>query len=564
MSTSSVSGAVVTSSSSTYISSISSGLDTGSLIEAAVSQKTARADSIDVRMAENEAVITAYESVQTMAQAIADAVEALATPDYSALGNDNAFDAKEGYMSASDGSDGTGYLAVSVDNDAIIASYDVEVVQIAKAMKVASSVQSGTTALAQTGSFTIGLSGGDSVEIAVTSDMTLSDIADAINDESANTGVGAILIKISTDQYQLVLAAQDTAVDIEVGVASGDDIMQTIGITDSAGDFATVSQAAQSAIVKLDGVEITQSDNELDDVIPGISISLLAASSGTTITLEIGVDSSAVKTAITDFIEAYNELRTFITAQQAVDEDGAADDAVLFADALLRNLNATLYSILNATGSGDIGGLADLGIVFNDDNTLSLDDETTLDSAILSNLSAVQSFFETTFEASDSNLVLMNNDNMQASLSFTLNVTVDGDGAITDVLVNGESGYFTVSGNRLVGVEGTIYEGLTFALVTDSSTSIDVSITQGFANKLVNLLNEYADTSSGLIQQHIDNITDRNADLSDRADRIRERAEDYRTKLVDKYATMEIEVQAAKLLQQQIDAILGGGSDDDD
>ncbi|WP_374569815.1 flagellar filament capping protein FliD [Phenylobacterium sp.] len=562
--TTSSTSTVVTSGSTTYISSTASGLDTDALVEAAVAQKTQRADTIDSKITANEAKISAYESLQSMLSDISSALSDLAAPAYSSLGATNAFDEKEAYLTASDGSDATSTIAVSADSTAVAASYTIEVSQLAKAMKVAATAQDKTTALGLDGTFSLG-TGGDSAEITVTADMTLADIADAIQAVSSDTGVNATLIQVSSGSYQLVLSAADTNTDIETSVVSGDDVMNGIGVTASDGSFANVLQAAQPAIVSIDGVEVSSDSNQLDDVIDGLSISLLSTTdTGESVTLDIEPNYSTVKTAITDFITAYNTLRDFVNTQQTVNDDGTVpDDAVLFADTLLRSLTQTLSSILtgsaDSASSDDYNDLTDLGITFNSSNELELSDENKLDSALLSNFSDLESFFETSFETSNSKLKLLKNDTTR-SYDFTLDVTASSDGTITGVTVNGVSGLFTISGSRIVGAEGSIYEGLSFALTATADTSIDVKISQGFANEITTLMSSYSDTSSGLIQTQINNLTDLDTQLQSQSDQIRSDAEDYRTKLIQKYANMETEVSAAKLLQQQIEAILNAST----
>ncbi|UAL10893.1 flagellar filament capping protein FliD [Caulobacter segnis] len=556
---------VSTSGSTSYLTGTISGLDTDSLIEAAVAQKTARADTLDAKVTANTTKISAYQSLQSLLTDITDSLSALKSVAYSSLSTSgNAFDEKSAYLTASDGSDATDVIAVSADDDATAASYAITITQLAKAMKVASTAQDASAALGVSGDFTIGVEAGTSATIAITSDMTLTSLAAAINAQSGTTGVNATLLKVDDGDYRLVLSASDTDVDIQVTDNSG--AAQAIGLTDTDGAFANVLQAAQPAIVTIDGLEVTSASNQLTDTIPGLSISLLQATTGQTITLDIEPNYEDVKTAITDFIDAYNALRDFIDTNQTVGSDGTvADDAVLFADSILRGVTKQLSGVLGqsvAAADDTVSTLASLGITLNADNQLELSDETTLDNLLLENLDSLQGFFETKFTTSDSALKLLKNDT-SASLSFTLDVSVT-DGAITDVTVGGESGLFTVSGNRIVGASGTIYEGLSFALVATQSTSIDVSLQQGFADLVTTLLNSYADSSTGVIQKQIQSLNETNAALSDKSDQIRDDAETYRTKLVQKYSAMEQELYAAQVLQQQIKAILGSSSDDDE
>lgn len=563
--TSTTTGSVSTSSSTSYISGTISGLDTDALIEAAVAQKTARADTIDLKVTANEAKITAYETLEDLLTAISDSMADLKSTTYSSLSTaSNAFDTKTAYLTASDGEDATEVIAVSAESSAVAASYEIAVEQLAKAMKVASSAHDSTTALGQAGDLTLGVAGGTTATIAVTADMTLQDLADAINAQSDTTGVSATMLKVATGSYQLVLSAADTNVDIELSDASG--VAEAIGLTDSAGDFATVLQASQPAIITVDGIEVTSSSNELTDTVSGLSISLLqTTTTGQSITLDIEADYADIKTAITDFIDAYNALRAFVVTNQTVGSDGTvAEDAVLFADSILRTVAKQLSSLLgdDVPSSDDtVASLLDMGITLNSANELELSDETTLDNLLLSNLDSLESFFESSFTTSDSALKLLKN-NTSASLDFTLDVTVV-DGAISEVTADGQSGLFTVSGSLITGVEGTIYEGLSFALVTTASTSIDVTLSQGFADMISALLDSYTDSSTGVIAQQITSLETADTAYTTKADKIRDDAETYRAKLVAKYAAMETELYAAQVLQDQIQAILGNTSDDD-
>ena len=552
----------MTTGSTTYVASTVSGLDTDALVEAAIAQKTARADTIDARVEVNEAKISAYESLQDLGEAVADALSSLKSATYSSLGSSNAFDEKSASLTASDGSTATDYLAVDVDSEASIGEYELTVTQLAKAMKVAAPAADSSTALGLSGTFTIGLEGGATASVKVTQDMTLEDISDALSDVSGTTGVNATLIKVADSSYRLVLTADDTDVAIVTATTLGDDILASIGLTDEDGAFTDIIQAAQPAIITVDGVVINRASNELTDVIPGVSLSLESATEGATITLAITPDYSSVKTAVTDFITAYNALRDFIATQQEVEADGTvAEDAVLFGDSTLRAMGSSLSALIGATGEGDIASLFDLGITMDESNHLVLSDETALNNAILSDADAFQALFETQVTTSDSTLKLISNSSSQ-DLSFTLDVTFDADGSISGVTVDGESGLFAVSGSRIIGAEGTVYEGLTFALSGTTSRSIDVAITQGLADLIVNTMTVYTDDAEGLLQTRIESLRTIDEDLEARSEKIRSDAEGYRQVLINKYADMETKLEAAKLLQQQIEAILGSLNSD--
>ena len=561
----STSSTVSTLGSTTFLTGTASGLDTQSLINAAVAQKTAPADTLDAKVTANKAKIASYQQLQTMVTALSTSMSQLAAPTFSTVGTSTtAFQNKTVSLTSSDGSTAANYIAASADSDAASASYKLQVTQLAASQKVASSAMDQSTALNYTGSFTLQEGSGSAATINVTPDMTLSDLATAINASSSTSGVSASIIKDSTSGFRLVLSANDTNQAITATAASGDNVLGGVGLTASDGSFSDVLQAAQPAILTLDGSQITSDTNNVTDAVSGISMSLLNTTpTGTTVTLAVSPDYSAVKTAVTDFITAYNTLRDFISSNQVVAGDGTVDSSeTLFADSLLRSVSQQvggLISTPSTSATGAYSTLADLGVTVDSNNDLQLSDENTLDNALLGNLSQVASMFQTTFTPSDPSLKLLQNTSL-SSYNFKLDVTADADGTITGATVNGDTNAFTVSGNRIVGAAGSIYAGLSFALVTTGDSSIQVNIQPGLANQLTNFASEFGDPGTGLIEQQINALTSQDTDWTTQSSQIRSDADDYQTTLINKYSNMEQEVSAAQLVQAQIKAILDGAS----
>jgi len=563
----STAGAVTQYDNTTYISSISSGLDTNALVEAAVAQKTAPADRIDVKVEENELKINEYKELQSLSQDLEMSLEKLRSKNYSSLGASNDFDRKQAYFSSSSLTSPGDHIAVSVDDKAIAASYNIEVTQLAQKMKVTSAPQ-GNAALGLTGDFSLGLDGVMGGPISVTPDMTVSDIADKINATSTETGVHATLITIDADTTQLILSADKTAAQISYASTGGDDIFASLGLVDGFGNFSNVTQAAQPAKMIIDGNEIIRDSNEISDAISGVNFSLLNAQPGSVIKMDVNHDYNAVKNSVTEFIDSYNALREFILNQQAITDDGAvSEDSILFADTLLRNMDAGIHDILNSSSYGastNINTLSELGIEMDSSNRLYLADENKLDTLLLSDLPALENFFETSYQSTDSRLRILKNETVNSGMNFSLALTADNQGKITDVLVDGQSDLFDSQDNLITGKKGTLYEGMSFAITLDplESTTIDVNLESGFADSLGNYVNVYSNNLDGLVQNEITRLSKNNSTLEEEATRIRQDAEIYRQREVDKYAKMETELQEAELLRKQINAILGEEKND--
>ena len=558
-------GTVVTVGSTTYISSTASGLDTSSLISAAVATMTAPATTIDAQITTNQNMISAYSDVQTLLTNLSTSIDALASSTNLSSDTTSAFANTQTTVTSSDSSvDASSILTASSDSTATDGSYTLTVDQLATSMKVASSTMADTTALGETGTFTIAAADGTAATINVTSTMSLSDIASAISAQSATTGVNATLVQVSSGQYKLVLSSADTGEAITTTAASGDDVLTDIGVTSSDGSFANVLQQAQDAEITLDGTTITRSSNTMDDVLPGVTLNLDGTTAtGDTVTLNISSDTSGVASAVENFISAYNSLHDYLETQESESDGTVSSTAYLFADTTIRSLTDELDSLISGTsgsssGSDAISYLSQLGITMDSSNDLELTDSTALTDALSTNSSALQDFFQSSFTTSDSSLQLIDNTST-VSQSFTLDIAADSTG-ITGVTVNGQSGLFTVSGDEIVGAAGTAYAGLTFAISATSDKSITVNMQQGFADSIVSLASQYADTSTGLLETQISSLTSQDTDLASQVATIESNASSYETTLISKYATMETEISAAQILQQEIEAVLNGSS----
>ncbi|MGY4751289.1 flagellar filament capping protein FliD [Pannonibacter sp. Q-1] len=548
-----------TTTASSYTYSSSTDIDWSALVEVAVAAKTAPADAIDVKIAANEVKIAAYEEMQSLLQAITSAADAMRGTTNSIVTKDDVFSLREAYLTSSSSSvTASSAVVVTAENGAQTGTYDLQILQLATTQKVASSdFSSRSSDLELSGTFSIGLEGMESVEITVTEDMSLSEIASAINAESATTGVQASVVKVTESTYRLVLSGTETGKEISLESISGDDIGQALGLTDSDGAFASEIQAAKQAIISLDGIEITRSTNTIDDVLDGISFTIYQTTgSDATISVEIANDLTSIKDAIVALVDAYNAYREWALTQQAVSSSGgAAADATLFGDSTLRSANNAVASALSTMI--DSSSMALLGLSYDTSNYLVLN-ETTLNSVLLNDLEALENILMFQFESSSEDLVLLSRNSSMPS-ELTLDIQVDSDGNLTGVSVNGDSSLFTISDTRIKGAEGTIYEGMTLVFTGSTSQTVTIQTSSGIVEKLYNSVDLYSNSSSGLVSGLIDNLTEKNEDYSTRAADIRSRAETYRTNLTNRYASYQAAIEKANSTLLYLEALLNSG-----
>lgn len=268
-------------------------------------------------------------------------------------------------------------FSATTSGSTIAGKYSISVTQLAQAQTLTSGVQtSNTNALGSSDAsrtLSIKLADGTSKDITLTSDQTsLTGMRDAIN--GANAGVSASIIKTGDGAYRLSLTASKTgeANAVSSVTVTGDDTLQGIVGFDStktdADNPLDVSVAAQDAELTVNNVAITSSTNTISDALEGITLNLNDVTSGNQ-TLTITQDTSKASTAISNFVDAYNNLLdqfTSLTKYTAVDVGSDTQDSsngALVGDSTLRGIQTQIKSLLtNTASSSTYKTLAQIGI----------------------------------------------------------------------------------------------------------------------------------------------------------------------------------------------------------
>ena len=548
-STSSSSGSTITTTGTTTSTSI----DWGALIDAEVNAKLVAATSISTTITANEAKIAAYQTLQTDLATMATGLTSLSSSIVNSLAS-NAFATRAATISSTGDVSASSALSMSVNNGSATGDHTLQISQLATAQKVIGTAQSSATAaLGYTGTFTLGLAGGSTADVSVNSTMSMQDVVDAINAQSSTTNVEASIVQVSSGSYQLVLTGTQDAADITYSSDStGDDVLNKLGVTNSTGAFSNVLQTSQAAVFKLDGISITRNTNDISDVLTGVTFDLLQPTpSGTTLNVSIGPDTSAISTAIQNFVTNYNAFRDAVIAQQATGSDGtAASSAVLFGDSTMRDIMTQIEQVLG----GSVGGLtmSDLGLSFNENNELELNTGT-LSSVLTTNLSGVATLLSAQTTTSSSQLSVANTGN--SPQSFTLDVTVDSTGALSGASVGGDNSLFTINGSSIIGNAGTPYAGMAFIYSGSTSQSITVTSTSGLAAQIYQIANTSAQ-STGSLQTLITNLQSRDDDLTSQVNDIQSAAATFKAQLQNQYANYQAAIESANNTLGYLKALL--------
>ncbi|MGR2737472.1 flagellar filament capping protein FliD [Billgrantia sp. Q4P2] len=241
---------------------------------------------------------------------------------------------------------------------------------------------------------------GAEVPVAIAAGSSLEDIRDAINAHE-DAGVTASIVNDGAG-YRLALMSAETGTEATVtGLAFGDADGNEYADPNSffTGDvaFSTATGAEEivedgaDASLKVNGITITSSTNQVEEAIQGVTLNLTGEGSST-VTVE--QDTHAVREAITGFVEAFNALKGTIGELTAFDGDSeTAGD--LMGDSAVRSIEGRMRGVLAGGVAAEEGGfamLSDIGISLQLDGTLEIDTQR-LDEVIASDQDALSAFF---------------------------------------------------------------------------------------------------------------------------------------------------------------------------
>ncbi|MBM7072211.1 flagellar filament capping protein FliD [Shewanella sp. 202IG2-18] len=351
------------------------GLDIGGIVSSLVGAERAPKDArLNQSEARFTAEISAIGSLKSAITTFTDALEKLEDPE-TFLGNKVTLPNSD-------------YFTAKADEDAVAGSYDITIDQLARSQKVGTTNVADITAPVGEGSLTFEVDG-ESFDIQVGADDSLQDVMKAINADDDNVGVTAAIIN-SDGGAKLVLTSNKTGTDNNVTVSASDSGGGT-GLSDTFD--MTELQAAENAIIQVDGLQITSQSNEVEGAITGITLDLKKADVDESITIKVEPDKEKAKKEVEEFVEAYNSLMSTIDGLTSFNAD-TNQSSIFQGDSMVRGIESQLRSSISSGFSTEDGELrlAEFGISTTRDGTLEIDDDK-LDDALDNNLSDMSDFF---------------------------------------------------------------------------------------------------------------------------------------------------------------------------
>jgi flagellar hook-associated protein 2 len=364
-------------------SGVGSGLDINSLVSQLVSAENASRSGPILRR--EAAATTKISALGTLKGALG-AFRGALTP----LRNIDVFSVRKATSA-----DATRFTATASSN-AAAGSYDVEVINLASAHRLASGPYvGGASSAIGNGTLTITV-GEDSFDVQIAQDAsTLADIRDAINKASGNTGVQATLLN-GTQGTRLILTSRQTGAEhaIMVAASGGDGGLAALDYDPNGTMNLQEMDLARDALVNISGFPVSSANNAIDEAIQGVTINLLKAEEGAEFTLTVGFDSASVTTRIQSFVTEYNNMQAQLTKLGSYDAASKAGGPLL-GDALLRSIQQDMRRGLTspvAGIAGDFTALASIGITTTATGTLVLD-SAKLNKALSADADAVAQLF---------------------------------------------------------------------------------------------------------------------------------------------------------------------------
>ncbi|RJQ51091.1 MAG: flagellar hook protein [Desulfobacteraceae bacterium] len=322
----------------------------------------------------------------------------------------------------------------------------------------------------------------------ISTSTTVQDLLDEIESR-----FGDVIAYVTSDgkiRVDDLTGGASLAVNLASTIQDGD---SSLTFVDGGGNFAAADERIREivegadALIEVDGVDITDSSNTIDDVITGVTLNLLQAQDQTTITLNIAHDVDTIKTNISDFVDQYNSVISYINTQFDYDEEEQSTGGVLFGDGTLSSVKSDLISLLTDTVWGvdaDFSALSLVGINVDNDLVLTIDD-TILSGYLTTNFSDVMALFAGQGTTSTSSLSYVGHGRDSAAGLYAVQIdraaTRGTETGSVDLTAGGVTETLTISeGNGTAAV--SITAGMT---LDDIENAINEEMDREYAEVLV-------------------------------------------------------------------------------
>lgn len=348
------------------IGGLATGLDTDSIISGLLKIQQNRVDTLSSRRAEFVQKQSAFKGIEAQLLSLRGSLGQLSGTLNSVFNSKTATVSDESIVSA------------AASDTAVPGVYTLTVNELAKANQVASQGFADPESEITQGTLELQVGSENAVTITIDStNNTLLGLSQAINNSDGDVS-SRIINDGSGTPYRLLLTSNLTGVSNTITItnnlaaSSGDAVQPTFDTANP------VQEAADAEITLGSGVgalTINSETNQVDELIPGVSLDLNSADASKEITIRVDNDTEGAQTAIEGFVDSYNSVIGFLNSQQAFNEVTETAAPLLgdrTAISIQDELQQALTTVIPGLDSG-VNRLSQIGITFGDDGKLNLD-----------------------------------------------------------------------------------------------------------------------------------------------------------------------------------------------
>ncbi len=350
------------------------GLDTASIISALSQVKRAPIDRLDATKAKLQKQQTQFTTLKAKVDALTAKLKEL--------------DTSAEFSAFTTTSTDTAAIAATANGSANEGTYQIAVSRLAAAESHSSQGFASKTTLLGHGAigFTV-----DDVDFTVniSSDATLEQVRDAINNSTAPVTATIINDGTATSPYKLVVTSEKTGAKNAFTVDFNN--FTAASSAPSVLNLSNQLKAGTDASFTINSVQVSSPTNVVDQTIDGVTFTLTKENSTATVT--VARDNAAVKTKVKSVITAFNDVINELKSQ----EDPALKDtkAVLYGDSTITALDRQIQNLIRTQVTGSSSSfrtLASIGVETTSNGKIQLD-ETAFDRAIAADPDGIARIF---------------------------------------------------------------------------------------------------------------------------------------------------------------------------
>lgn len=316
-------------------------------------------------------------------------------------------------------------------------------------------------------------------------------------------------------------------------------------------------QVAADGFFTVDGIAVQTDSNEADGVVTGTTFNLRQADPTKEIILTLERDYDEIKGLVQEFVDGYNEVRTYIDenskyAISSDDEDDAGMDGAFASDWTVNRVKSGLRSILTTQfteweSSSAYNALSRIGVTSDArSGNLKIDDDDFKD-AFDNHFEDMLRLFVPDATSDNSNVVF------GRSTATTENGIYDLeriDDTYYRIRKQGDAAWTTSEARNgdVITFMNDAAKGLSFTIPIGNTDPAVVRYTKGIGQMMIDELDTINDSMDGYLTLSTTNLSSRIESMEDRINELEGELEEYRVRLTKRFSDLE---QAMSQMQMQ-------------